>query len=211
MRYPLWLAVGVTAATVLAFVGASARENMVPASYVPGAPRMSRAAACGDTRALARHIWPDQDNITLAADLVAARKDTGSPVRAIESVASVWQVVCEDARDGSLGTVTWNASTNELVSVVAGSRDTSASGSVFPNMRRSETNHVLKRWMQTLAGARTGGAWQQIRRSMRGNVVSSEWIGAGRVARLCVNSATGELIIFRLANSLPQPQYRANL
>jgi hypothetical protein len=186
------------AGTVLVYVGAFGIGRLRSA-WRPEALKVSETDAAALSRAVAGHVWPDRQNVTLTPDVIAAREDGGLALESAADAVMAWQVTCEGADGETLGTVTLDGTTGELISVVAGCRGRGESGMPTAEMPAANRRGVLRQWMRDLEGARHAGTWRETAETSAEQSLTSEWTAPGRKAHLCINPSTGELIMFRVA------------
>ena len=144
-------------------------------------------------------IWPELQNVQLSPDLILTPSGIRSPRHAHQVLTAAWQILCEDAHGASLGVVTWNAKSGELVSIVLGSnwtRDPLMSG---PRMNESEARTMTRHWLRDLTGRATNVSWREVHEKIDPRTVISDWTANGRTAHLAVNLRTGGLLVLRMA------------
>ena len=167
----------------------------------PGlAARISEAAILERTRPLVANLWPDLQNVQLTPELALIPDGICSPIHPKPPITAAWMMVCENTRGRPLGTITWNAASGDLLSIVAGTATPCGSEMAFPQMKPTEARKVMHQWIRELAALSSGAAWLEIGARSEKNVFISDWRAGERTAHLSVNSWTGDLIVLRVAS-----------
>jgi hypothetical protein len=211
MRRHAWIAVILAAAAALAFLGVRGRQRQADQDYLALGLQVSQAEAVAKTRSLGTRIWPDLQNLGLSPELMVTR-GVHSPVTWRDAAPNAWQVLCEDSRGYCLGTITWDAATGELISVVAGRPVSHQRDASYPDMSRAEMRGLERQWIRDLSTALREGSWRQTRETAESHSVNSDWASTGRTAHLSVNMQTGELVLFHVSEAgerVPSLQTRA--
>ena len=201
MKYRGWLAVVGIVAIVLLYLVAFEPQRRLAAGDPPMGLRLSRAETMMRAHELAGRLWPDRRNVQLSPEFTQTPIGMAPPGASIEPVKAAWQVTCEDIRGVTLGTITWNAQTGDLMSIVAGCVSAGEPIASFPKMKRAESHKVSQQWMRELAGPRNGAVWRELAEKSGSKLVLSEWVARDRKAHLYVNSTSGELAAFRMTAS----------
>ncbi len=197
----------VVSATIAAFIAVWLLAIWIPRIGRPmAAVRVSQAEAMASTRSLVKRLWPERQIVDLTPELTSVRQCVKSSNAQGTSSPSTWQISCEDALGAPAGTIMWNASNGALISIFAGCATPNSGDAPLAQINRSDMRKLLRQWMHDLVGSRPGGPWHEASVRTHLNMVTSDWVAARQTARLCVNSCTGELIVFRLISDGPIAQ-----
>src|SRR5690349_13450903 len=79
------------------------------------AAKLTGADAVARTRDLASRVWPDRQHLALSPIFISAAQGASSPGRLCSVLEPNWQVSCADSLGAEIGTITWSASTGQLI------------------------------------------------------------------------------------------------